>query len=413
MPTSDGLPQRRVLFLTPQQPYPPEQGTSIRNYNLLAQVARSHRVALLSFTQQPHADSDLARLQALCERVVTVPAPTRTPLDRLRTLALSREPDMARRLWSDEFWQALVRLVEEWQPDVVEVEGIELGRYALLLRERGGKCPAILFDDHNAEYVLQRRAALADLHLPQAWPKALYSLLQWRRLRRFERRLCLTADAVVAVSPQDAAALAALAPGIDPLVAPNGVDTARYRPGLADTLPLTHPAVVFTGKMDYRPNVDAVLWFAEHVWPQVLAASPQARLYIVGKSPRPPVAALTAQPSIVVTGYVAEILPYFGGADVYVAPLRVGGGTRLKVLEAMAAGLPIVSTSQGAEGIDATHNVDMLLADKPTAFAAAVAALLADRTRAAALGAAARRFVERHYDWASIAPPLVALLARL
>ena len=131
---------------------------------------------------------------------------------------------------------------------------------------------------------------------------------------------------------------------------PNGVDVMRYHPGLADTLPLCHPAVVFTGKMDYRPNVDAMLWFCGQVWGRVRAGSPTAHLYVVGKSPHARLASLRGDPSITVTGYVADILPYFGGADVYVAPLRVGGGTRLKVLEAMAMSAPVVSTTVGCEG---------------------------------------------------------------
>ncbi|MEN6480072.1 MAG: glycosyltransferase [Anaerolineales bacterium] len=413
MPTAEGSVSQRVLFITPQLPYPPEQGTAIRNYNLLAQVSREHRVALLAFAQRPATPAELAQLQTLCERVVTVPAPTRTLADRLCTLALSREPDMARRLWSEAFWRELEALIAEWQPDVVEVEGIELGRYARLLRARHGPRPAIVFDDHNAEYLLQERAARTDLRQPRRWLKAAYSLVQARRLRRFEAQLCREADAVVAVSPEDARAIEAIAPGVAVLTVPNGVDTARYHPGLPDTLPLAHPAVVFTGKMDFRPNIDAMLWFAQEAWPRVLAARPDARLYIVGKSPTPAVVALGERPGICVTGYVEDILPYFGGADVYVVPLRVGGGTRLKVLEAMAAGLPLVSTTLGVEGIALTPGREALLADTPEALADEVLALLADRERAAALGQAARAFVERHYDWSTIAPPLIALLGQL
>ncbi len=413
MSAADRHSTQRVLFIAPQVPYPPEQGTALRNYNLVAQVARHHRVALLAFEQRPPTAQELEHLQGLCERVVTVPAPQRSLLDRLRTLALSREPDMALRLWSVRFAQALHDLVQDWRPDVVQVEGIELGRYAALLRAEFGRRPAIIFDDHNAEYLLQQRAASTDLRHPGRWIKAAYSFVQARRLRRFEAQLCGLADAVLAVSPDDAQAIAAIAPTVDVRVIPNGVDTALYRPGLPDALPLQHPAIVFTGKMDFRPNVDAVLWFADEVWPRVVAQRADATFYIVGKAPTEAVSALTARPGICVTGYVEDILPYFGGADVYVVPLRVGGGTRLKVLEAMAAGLPLVSTTLGAEGIGARHGRDLLLADAPDAFAAALLRLLDDRDHAAALGRAARAFVERHYDWSAITPPLSELLAAL
>ncbi|NLX35939.1 MAG: glycosyltransferase [Chloroflexi bacterium] len=413
MSAAFGHSPKRVLFLTPQLPYPPEQGTALRNYNLIAQVARSHTVGLLSFTQRLPSSAELEHLQGFCDLIMTVPAPARTLLDRLKTLVCSREPDLAWRLRSSAFAEALVALVIEWQPDVVQVEGIELGRYASLMRTHFGQRPAIVFDDHNAEYLLQRRAARTDLRQPHRWGKAVYSLVQARRLRRFEAQRCRQADAVLAVSPDDAEAIAAIAPDVDVRVIPNGVDTGRYRPGLADTLPLRHPAVVFTGKMDFRPNIDAVVWFVERVWPQVHAIQPDAMFYIVGKAPTGAVRALSGHSGVCVTGYVEDILPYFGGADLYVVPLRVGGGTRLKVLEAMAAGLPLVSTTLGAEGIGARNGRDLLLADDPVAFAEAVLRLLADRRQAVELGRAARAFVERHYDWSAITPPLSELLAAL
>lgn len=413
MSTNDGAQQRRVLFLTPQMPFPPTQGTAIRNYHLLRQVARVHCVALLTFSQREPSRHALQALHACCERVFTVAMPERSTMDRLHTLLLSRQPDMALRLWSEAFRTELERVIQAWQPDIVQVEGIELGRYALRLDSQLTERTMIVFDDHNAEYLLQKRAALSDLRHPARWHKGLYSFVQWQRLRRFEAALCHEADAVLAVSDQDAAAIVALDQRLSPLVIPNGVDTRQYRPGIPDTLPLNHPAVVFTGKMDYRPNIDAVGWFADQVWPLVRRQRPDATFYVVGQSPAPSIASLAERPGIVVTGFVPEILPYFGGADVYVVPLRVGGGTRLKVLEAMAAGLPIVSTSLGAEGIDVCHQENIVLADDISDFAGQVLALLGDRDRAARLGSAARALVEKRYDWASITPPLIDLLAAL
>ena len=406
------LDRKRILFLTPQLPYPPEQGRSIRNCNLIAHVAQHHDVSLLSFGQgSPSAWGPLAQC---CRILRIVPPPSRSTSDRIFTLLTTPDPDMAHRLWSSAFGAALRDSLKDDGYDIVQIEGIELAPYAEMIPQVLGEgAVTIVFDDHNAEYVLQRRAYETDLRHPGRWPAALYSLIQWRRLARFERQVCRQADVVLAASEADAEALRALVPGLRPVVVPNGVDTARYHPGLPDALPLKHPAIVFTGKMDFRPNIDAMLWFHRRVWPLIRAGVPQATLYVVGKSPHRRLAPLFADPGVMVTGYVPDILPYFGGADVYIVPLRVGGGTRLKVLEAMAAGLPLVSTTLGAEGITLVPGKDALLADTPEDFAEAVVSLSGDPLRRQRLGDSARALVLEHYDWRHIVPRLERVYATL
>jgi sugar transferase (PEP-CTERM/EpsH1 system associated) len=403
--------RQRILFLTPQMPYPPEQGAAIRNYNLIVQVAAQHEVALLTFAQG--ADQEPGPLAGLCRPLVRVPMPPeRSARERLRTLFTTDEPDMAVRLYSPAYAQTLRELLMSESFDIVQVEGLELACYLPLVRRwLGERAPKLILDEYNAEYLLQRRAFEADLRSPRRLPTAFYSLIQWRRLARFEREVCRQADTVLAVSEADAEALRRLVEGLQPVVVPNGVDTERYHPGLPDSLPLEHPALLFTGKMDFRPNSDAVLWFHRHVWPLVRARAPQAHLYIVGKNPPARFKPLWDDPGVTVSGYVPDILPYFGSADVYIVPLRIGGGTRLKVLEAMAAGLPLVSTTLGVEGIALSPGQHALLADTPQDFAEAILSLLADPERRRTLGAAARQFVLEHYDWRLIAPRLAAVYA--
>ena len=407
-------PRQRILFLTPQLPYPPEQGTAIRNYNIIRNVAARHDVALLSFVDGPGSPIDAGPLGGICSPLRTVPVPSRSTHDRLRTLLTTRASDMERRLKSAAYARALHALLATESFGVLQVEGLELASYGLLAqRWLGERAPALVFDDHNAEYVLQKRAFDADVRRLRRWPAAAYSLMQWGRLKGFEGRMCRQADAVLAVSEADAKALARLAPEVQPMVVPNGVDALRYHPDLPDSLPLRHPAIVFTGKMDFRPNVDAVLWFHKRVWPLVHASVPEAHLYVVGKNPHPRLAPLTRDPGITVTGYVADVLPYFGGADVYIVPLRVGGGTRLKVLEAMAAGLPLVSTTLGVEGIGLASGQHALLVDDPQGFAQAILSLVRNPRAGRALGAAARQFAVEHYDWRQIVPRLDELYASL
>ena len=405
--------RRNVLFLTPQLPYPPQQGTALRNYNLITQVAREHNAALLTFGD-PAAATLAGPLTEICQPLQVIAPPARTQWDRVRSLLQSRLPDMALRLYSPAFQSALERLLTTYPFDVLQIEGIEMALYAHhlapLLRQRG---IAVVFDDHNAEYVLQRRAARTDLRIPRRWPAALYSSLQWRRLGLFEARICRLADAVVVVSAEDGRFLRRLEPDLQPLVLPNGVDVSLYHSQLGDTFHLEHPCLVFTGKMDYRPNVDAMTWFHRHIWPLIQATHPEVHLYVVGKGYHKALAPLKADPAVTVTGLVPEILPYFGGADVYIAPLRMGSGTRLKLLEAMAAALPIVSTTIGAEGLDVEPGQQAIIVDTPEAFAASCCALLEDPERRRRLGAAARRHAVTHYDWQQLVPQLNALYRRL
>lgn len=394
---------KRILFLTSELPYPPEQGGSLRSYHLLKHAAAHHAVALLSFAERPRQTEPL---EQVCEQMVTVPAPKRSSSDRLRTLLLSRRPDMADRLASPTYAQALERLITSSRYDYLQVQSIEMAPYGLLAQELlGERAPKLVFDDFNAEYLLQQRALQADGRDPRRWPNALYSGIQWRRLCHYERQVCQRAHTVIAVSEADAAALRRLDDMLAPLVIPNGVDTGRYQPLPPPPNDMRRPAILFTGKMDFRPNVDAVLWFHRHVWPQVTLVHPTARFYVVGKRPHPRLERLTYDPTVVVTGYVPDVRPYMAGADVFVVPMRMGGGTRLKLLEAMAAGLPIVSTSMGAEGVDVTHEEHLLLADDAETYAQAVCNLLQDDARRHALSQRAREHALR-WDWSRIAPLL-------
>ena len=415
MLTAAGAGRQRILFLTPQLPYPPEQGTAIRNYNLLRQVASRHEVALLSFDSwegdglRDHT-SRVGPLSAFCRPLRVIPVPRRSP-GRPSTHAPDQFPP---RYGFSPLCAGLCPCAAGDRLPGALRYGADRGnsssaRYALLLREwLGAAAPRVILDEHNAEYLLQRRAFETDLAYPGRWPAALYSLVQWFRLAHFERRACRAATAVAACSEADARALQALVPGLEVLVVPNGVDMERYQPGIPDSLPLQHPAIVFTGKMDFRPNVDGVLWFYERVWPTVRATVRDVRFYVVGQSPHQRLAPLRADPQVTITGHVPDILPYFGGADVYIVPLRIGGGTRLKVLEAMSSGLPIVSTTLGAEGIELTPGQHALLADEPEAFARAVLSVLGDPDRAH-MGLAASQRAREIYDWRNIALRLEGL----
>lgn len=398
----------RLLILTPQLPYPPRQGTALRNWGLLSGLARRHEVWLLSFAEP--GETPHPTLAAACARIATFPSPVRTTSGRLQRLVKSTLPDMAWRLWSPAFLAQARAWLSETAFDALQVEGIELARYGLALgpdiRARGGR---VTFDDHNCEYLLQQRSAETDLRNPRRWHAAAYSLLQTQRLRAFERRAVRDADATLVVSRQDGESLQRLDAALRPYEIPNGIDTAHYD-GFATAE--EGDALVFTGKMDFRPNIDAMLWFGAEVWPRIKAARPNTRWWIVGQKPSPRLDDLRADPMVTITGAVDDIRSEIGRAAVYIAPLRVGGGTRFKLLEAMAMRRAIVTTALGCEGFDVESGREMLVADAPEAFANGVLELLSDPDRRKALGERGHAFVRASYDWSAIVPRLEELLRK-
>jgi glycosyltransferase involved in cell wall biosynthesis len=272
-----------------------------------------------------------------------------------------------------------------------------------------------VLDQFNAEFVLQRRAFLTDLRRPRHWHAAGYSFVQWLKLARYERRAMRDYDAVVAVSEEDRRTLLRLDPAGRIGVVPNGVDTAHFSRAAivrerAGPFSFRAATLVFSGTLDFRPNVDAVTWFAREVLPLIRARRPDARLLVVGRRPAPTLQALAAEGVLTLTGEVPDARPYLAGAAVYVVPMRIGGGVRFKLLEALALEAPVVSTGMGAEGIDGLRDGEhCLLADAPAAFADSVLRLLADPTMGRQLGEAGRALMLGSYDWSAIVPRLEAI----
>ncbi len=392
----------KILLLTPQLPYPPRQGTSLRNYHIIRGLAGRHGLSLLSFAEGEPTAEALAVLEGLGVRVLTVPAPGRSVAQRLRGLLTSGQPDMAQRLASGAFEQALAHWLQAEAFAIVQIEGLELARYLPTIR-RLSPASQIVFDNHNAETALQQRALLTDRDNPRRWAAAVYSWLQVGRLRRFESWACRTADALVAVSERDAAAMRQLSPQKAVTVIPNSIDVGQYDQPFTPSLLPGPFDLVFSGKMDYRPNVDGVLWFAEAVWPLLRVERPQTTWAIVGQKPHRQLERLKGEPGITLTGQVESIFPYLAASTLYIMPLRIGSGTRLKLLEAMAAGMAVVSTAVGAEGFPLQSGGEVMIADSAEQMAETILELLEDAERRRRLGTAARAFAAS-YDWRRVVP---------
>ncbi|MBV8085354.1 MAG: glycosyltransferase [Chloroflexi bacterium] len=387
----------RVLFLTPQLPYPPHQGAAIRNLNLIKIASQRHEVAVYSFVRSAAeaAVADVLREWA-CD-VKTFAAPRRRlPQRAVQTIA-SPLPDMARRLHSLDLAQAVAAV----EADVVQAEGIEMVQYLDWTSAHK------VFDCHNAEWILQRRTCEVDLRRGRPIGAA-YSLVQWLKLRAYERAACQRADAVIAVSKEDRAALLDLDPGLCIEVIPNGVDAAFFKP-------LEHPkedAFLFTGVLDFRPNVDAVRWLTSEIWPLIRQQLPNAQLTLAGRAPIADIRRLDGVDGIRVVASPPDIRPFFAESAVYLVPVRAGGGSRYKLLQALSMSLGVVSTTLGAEGIAARDGEHLRLADSPADVAAAAVELARDEAQRGRLGAAGRELVLASYDWPVLAPKLHEVYSR-
>ncbi len=401
----------RILFLTPYPPFPPRGGGALRIWNLLCGVAAHHDVTCLTFAPNAAAVAALAPLRDVAQVATVIGPPPRSLARRARTTLTSPLPDMALRNTSPAYAEALSRLLASECFDVVQAESIEMAGYALQAAPLG---PRIILDEFNAEYLLQRRAALTDLMgalrflpRPRTLVGGIYSLVQWRKLAAYEAQLLRAFDEVLVVSADDQAALRRLGPRTKPRIVPNGVDSAQFAPGSVKPYIAAGPYLVFTGTLDYRPNIDALNWFVGTVLPRITAVRPDVRLLVVGRSPAPNVRALHNGTTVEVLGEVPDTRPFIAGAAAYVLPMRIGGGSRLKLLEALAMGAPVVSTTMGAEGlVGLQHDTHLLLADTPSAMAEATLRLLRNSSQVRQLGGAGRAFVVERYDWQAITPLL-------
>jgi glycosyltransferase involved in cell wall biosynthesis len=372
----------RIAVVTQVMPYPAESGTAIRVARIVRALRDDHAVTLLSL-----APGDAAGA-AVALRVPVAVHPART---RRALAPVAVEPGTTR---------VIHRAIAEWKADVVHLQGT-FSAAAAGLAAAGPGVPGVV-DDGCVYYLSYARAAeVAATPLARARGR----LRAWR-LRLFERRLARRAAALVAVSEDEARLMRALAPGARVVVAPNGVDVDALAPSPPGD------AVLFVGLLSYAPNRDAMEWFAREVLPRLGAAGPP--VLVAGREPGSALGTLArAHPRMQLLGFVPDLAPLYARAGVFINPMRGGGGTRLKMLGAMAAGKAVVSTTLGAEGLALADGRDVVLADTPEAFAAAVRGLLADRPRAARLGRAARALVEARFRWETCLAPLADLYASL
>ena len=386
----------RILWVKPGGLWPLDTGGRLRSFHTVSELARRHQVVLLT-THGPHEDPrELAARLPHCERVASFPhrPPKQGSVGLAAALVGSWFSELPVDVWK---WRAprlraeAARLVDRGEVDLCVADFLTAVPNVPL--ESG--VPVVLFE-HNVEHVIWKRLAAAE---PWPWRKLILEL-EWRKMRRFEAKACARVDLTLAVSEKDRAVLVENAPGARVSAIPTGVDTSFFIPNGHEEAPA---GLVFTGSMNWYPNEDGVLHFVDEMLPLIRREEPGATLTVVGRDPSPRLRQAAAPAGVRVTGGVDDIRPYVAEGAVYVVPLRVGGGTRLKIFEALAMGKAVVSTTVGAEGLSLVPGEHLLVADDPVSFARAVVSLLRDPARRRALGAAGRRLVEQRYAWPQVA----------
>lgn len=392
----------KILFLVSHFPYPLHSGGALRAHGLIMGVAQAgHDIDLLCFSDHLPQDTPI---HGFCQKIIAVPSPTRTTKGRIKDIVLTRHADMGRRFWSGEMLEAIKSQLSSSQYDIVHIESIEMATYLPHIHQWFPDLP-LIYGSLNAEADLQRVIFYREVRHPKRIVGAIYSWIQWRRLTRMEREICRLSTHVLAVSEPDQEILQRFS-DTPVTVVKNGIEVAPYLT-LEKSDTLEPETIVFTGSMSYRPNVDAVLWFANEIFPIILQKHPKAQFYVVGHRPHPKVSALQDHPNITITGRVEKIEPYWQGAAVYIAPLRMGSGTRFKLLEAMAAGCAVVSTTIGAQGLGVTSGNELILADTAPEFATKIQNLLQSLDKRSELSQKGRIFVKENFDWSVIVPYLL------
>lgn len=395
----------KVLWLGHNIGYPPKGGALQRNYNLIREVASQCELHLLAFdqpvTRPEHITPEdcVAALSKFCASVDWVPLRQSSILRSRYGLAIqglvSREPYDFLWLKSDEMARKLKRAVKEFAPDVIHFDALGLAQYHHLVGQAG---TVLTHHDVESSKIAVRAKKAANPLLRR------YFELESSKLASAEQNWCPRFGANVVVSEDEGAVLSRACPGLDIRVVPNGVDTSYFTPRLDPG----GNTILFCGSMDMHPNQEAMEYFLQKIWPRLIAQSPDVKLCVAGRNPPDWLVQLGKSDSrICITGFVDDVRPYFQKAAVCICPILSGGGTRLKILDSLAMGVPVVATSFAASGLSLRHDKHLLLADSEDEFARAILELLGDQALRVRLSRAGADRVHEVYSWAVVAKALI------
>ena len=389
----------RILFLTQVLPYPLDSGAKIRAYYVLLHLAQRHEVTLVSFVRADDRPEYIAHLESVCHAVHTVPM-RRSRLRDARALLVAGLTGRSAIIVRDEIGEmhaTLKRLTREKRFNVIHADQTSMAQYALYARHdpESRQTARLVLDAHNALYRIPERMSTHERNPLKRWAFR----REARALARYEAQAYQRFDHVVFVADEDRQVLQEQMSIKDSQFTTIPICVDPEEKPLIERV--QHPrAVTHLGTMFWPPNVEGVLWFAHKVLPRVLAQVPEAQFVIIGKDPPQKVRDLDLQArNVQVTGYVPEPAPHLAETAAFIVPLRAAGGMRVKIVDAWCWGVPIVSTSIGAEGIAVRDGENILIADTPDTFAQAVVRVLKDPTLGERLRQNGRRWVEERYNW--------------
>jgi len=389
----------KILFLAHRIPYPPDKGDKIRSFNEIKYLSQNHEIHLACLADDLNDLKYTKNLKEYCKIVNIIPLKLKTAKFKTIFSLLNKKPLSVSYFYSKRLQKIINHLLSTNNYDAI-----------------------ICFSSSMAEYIFQSTNQLinqstklimdfVDIDSDKwkqyaeytKWPFSWIYKLESKRLAQYEKKVAQIFHYSIFVSKKEAKLFYMQNPDIRNILAiPNGVDFDYFNPNQLPTnnqrLTTNYPMLLFTGAMDYYANVDGVIWFCKKIFPYLIKKYPKLKFYIVGRNPTPSIKKLS-NPNIIITGYVEDIRPYYQKATIYIAPLRIARGIQNKILEAMAMAKPVVSTSKAFEGIEATPNKDLLLADSEKEFIEKITGLLQNPEKRESLGISARQTVEKNYSW--------------
>lgn len=382
----------KILFLTAFLPYPPQAGNKIRQFNWIKYLSEKNEICLVSFIESTKEKEYLNKLRKYCLKVVAVLRRPKSGFKyRIINLFQNSPYFLVKQFKSNEMQKKINLILKENKFDLVYVSSLAMAQYIYGIKG----IPKILdaADCITRNFLQQWQSATGLRH-------RILSFIDWYKIKNYECEMYSKFNKCLLASPVDKKFMEKSCAALPIEAIPNGVDLDYFKPRIAEE---ESPSLVFTGFMDYAPNEDAMIHFCSKILPLVEKTYPQIKCYIVGKNVSNKLKeAVANKKNVVFTGFVKDIRTFIDKATVFICPLRMGTGIKNKVLEAMAMGKPVVSSSIGAEGIDVVPGKDIMIADKPEEFAKQVVELLKDKNKRLELGMNARRLVENKHNWSSL-----------
>ena len=390
----------RILFLAHLFPLPLDSGGKIKSYYTLRTLAKEHEVRVLAYVRLAEERALLDELRSLCAGVDVVPLERGAlrQVGDLLTSLITRRSFIISRDFRREMREATARILRDFEPDAIHIDHLQMAQFVdfPLPQKR-------ILDNHNVESMIVKRVAETAVS-PLT---RLYASIEAPKLRSYELDICRKCDIVLTVSDEDRDALRSMDPSLDNVrTVPIGVDAEYFQPVERKT---SSRIVLSIGTMYWPPNVDSMLYFDREILPIIRKRFPDCTLTIAGQRPAPAIQALSSDPAVKVTGYVEDVREIARDCGAFIVPLRSGSGVRVKMLNALAMGLPVVSTSIGAEGLEVKHGEHLLIADTPQEFAEAVSKLFANSELACRLGRNGRRLVCEKYAWDAVGERLLSI----